>query len=87
MLYFLIGKKKCPLTRQAAGLTAAAVSKFATLYLLVVKFIVPAMADSLKPQQIATFSTMFSFPQLITALIGGAVALLIVPVLKKALKK
>ena len=37
-------------------------------------------------QQIATCSAMFSYPQLITALIGGSVALAILPVLKKVAK-
>ena len=87
VLYFLIGAKKQPAIRQAAGLAAAAVAKFGTLYLLVVKLIVPAMAASLKPQQIVTFSTMFSFPQLITAAIGGTIALLILPVIRKAIQK
>jgi uncharacterized membrane protein YeaQ/YmgE (transglycosylase-associated protein family) len=31
--------------------------------------------------------TMFAWPQLITAVIGGMVALAIVPVLKKAMKR
>ena len=68
------------------GLVLAAAAKFATLYMLVVKFIVPMLAENLKPQQIATFSAMFSWPQLVTALIGGGVALAILPVLKKAMK-
>ena len=68
--------------RGFAVLTAA-LGKFLTLYLLVVKCIVPLMAEGLKPQQIATFSVMFSYPQLITALLGGLVAVAIVPVLKK----
>lgn len=80
VLHFLCKKQK------VLGLICGAVAKFATLYLLVVKFIVPMLAANLKPQQIATFSAMFSYPQLITALIGGSVALAIVPVLKKAVK-
>ena len=68
------------------GLALSVAAKFATLYMLVVKFIVPMLAENLKPQQIATFSAMFSWPQLVTALIGGAVALAILPVLKKAMK-
>lgn len=80
VLHFLCRKQK------VLGLIAAAAAKFLTLYLLVVKFIVPMLAANLKPQQIATFSVMFSYPQLITALIGGAVALVIVPVLKRSLK-
>lgn len=63
----------------------ASCGKFATLYLVVVQLLCRVLP--LKETQVKTFSTMFSFPQLITALIGGAVALLIVPVLKKALKK
>lgn len=68
------------------GLVLSAAAKFAALYLLVVKFIVPMLAANLKPQQIATFSAMFSWPQLVTALIGGGVALAILPVLKRAIK-
>ena len=34
-----------------------------------------------------TMSAMFSWPQLITALIGGGLALVIVPALKKALRR
>lgn len=87
LLHFAIGQDNRPLAQQAVGLGLAAVAKFATLYLLVVKLIVPALSASLKPQQIATFSTMFSLPQLVTSLIGGAAALAIVPLLRKALRK
>ena len=80
ILHFLCKKQK------VLGLLCGAVAKFATLYLLVVKFIVPMLAANQKPQQIATFSAMFSYPQLITALIGGSVALAIGPVLRKAVK-
>jgi len=86
-LHFLIGRKKTGPALQAVGLAASAAAKFLTLYLLVVRFIVPMLSASLKPQQIATFSAMFSYPQLITAVLGGTVALLIVPILKKALVK
>jgi len=41
----------------------------------------------LKLPMIATLSVNFGINQLITALVGGAVALLIVPVLRKALGK
>lgn len=80
VLHFICRKQKI------VGLICGAAAKFGTLYLLVVKFIVPMLAENMKPQQIATFSAMFSYPQLITALIGGSVALAIVPVLKKAIK-
>ena len=80
VLYFVYGKQKI------VGLICGAAAKFATLYLLVVQLIVPMLAENLKPQQIATFSAMFSYPQLITALIGGSITLAILPVLKKAVK-
>ena len=86
-LHFLIGRRSRSILLRALGLVIAAAAKFLTLYLLVVKFIVPMLADNLKPQQITTFSAMFSWPQMVTALIGGAVALAILPVLKKAIRR
>lgn len=62
---------------------ASAVCKFLTLYLIVVQVLCNVLP--LKEPQIATFSTMFSWPQLITALIGGAVALIITPTVRKAI--
>ncbi len=85
-LYFLIGTSQKSILHQALGLLASAAAKFLTLYLVVVKCIVPALSANLKPKQIATFSAMFSWPQLVTALIGGVVALAILPLLKKAIK-
>ena len=41
----------------------------------------------MKPPMVQALPATFSFPQLFTALIGGAIALVIVPLLKKALKK
>lgn len=84
-LYFLIGMNQKSILRQGVGLLISAAAKFLTLYLVVVKCIVPLIAN-LKPQQIATFSAMFSWPQLVTALIGGTVALAILPLLKKVIK-
>lgn len=85
VLFSAIGMTKRPLWRQAAGLGAAALAKFGALYLVVVKGIVPAMAAGLKPPQIAAFSAMFSWPQMVTAAIGGIAALAMLPLLRKAL--
>jgi len=41
----------------------------------------------LAPPMLKLLPTMFAWPQLFTALIGGAAALLITPVLRKALHK
>ena len=58
----------------------SAVCKFLTLYIIVVQLLcrILPLADA----QIAVFSAMFSWPQLFTALIGGAVALLAAPRLR-----
>lgn len=85
-LHYFIGQSRKPMGQQAAGVALSAVAKFAALYLVVVKLIIPVLGESLKPQQVATFTAMFSWPQLVTAAIGGSVALLILPLLRKAIK-
>lgn len=78
---------------QILGWIAAAVCKFAVLYLIVAKVICGVLAGSLldsgalKEPMLKALPATFSWPQLVTALIGGGLALLIVPALKKALKK
>ena len=92
LLYFIAGKSNGIGQRIAAWLVAA-VAKFATLYILVVKIICGLMSASLlangtlKEPMLKALPTTFAWPQLITALIGGGVALLIIPVLRKALHK
>ena len=82
MLHFVYGKH---IWRRVLAWLGAAVAKFGVLYLLVVQLICRVLP--LKQPKIDTFTAMFSAPQLVTALIGGGVALLIVPVLKKALRR
>ncbi len=64
---------------------AASVGKFLVLYLLVIQLLCRVM--TLPEKMTATFSTMFSWPQLVTALIGSGIMLLILPVLQKAIRK
>lgn len=64
----------------------SATAKFMVLYLAVVKVLIPLMGDALKAPQVKTFTLMFSYPQLITALIGGTLAMLLLPALRKAIK-
>lgn len=77
----------------AAGWLLASLAKFATLYLLVAKVICglisgPLLASgALKEAMLKALPVMFAWPQLFTALAGGAAALLMTPVLKKALKR
>ena len=88
-LYFAAGRKQCPIWRKTAGWIGAAAAKFLTLYLLMVKLLVPALVSGGRiPEKAAGVLTVqFSWPQLVTALIGGALAMLIVPALKKALHR
>ena len=86
LLWVLIaGAKEAPITRQLIALVVAAVAKFLTLYLVIVQWLVP-MVLTLNEKQTAVLSASFSFPQLITAAIGGVLALLLVPPLRRALK-
>lgn len=93
LLVLLADKNGKNLVKQAVAWVAAAAAKFVTLYLIVVKIICGVMAESLlaagtlKEPMLKALPATFSWPQLFTALIGGAVALLIVPVLRKALHK
>lgn len=90
ILHFIAGKG---LVRQLVAWIVAAVAKFATLYTIVVWLICGVLADQLlangamKPPMLKALPATFSWPQLFTALIGGGIALLIVPVLRKALRK
>ena len=87
----LIGGKA--LWRQVAAWLVAAAAKFAVLYTLVVVLICGPLSGSLmeaglmKKPMIAVMTASFGWPQLVTALIGGALALILVPVLKKALHR
>ncbi len=98
LLHVIAGKSMKPLWKQPVALAAAAGTKFAVLYLLVVQLICGVAADALlgqklgdivvlAPPMLKMLPTMFAWPQLFTALIGGAVALLMVPMLRKALHR
>ena len=92
LLYLLAGKSNNIVRKVIAWLVAAA-AKFAALYGIVVGLICGVLSENLlaagtlKEPMLKALPATFSWPQLITALIGGAVAMLIVPVLRKALKK
>ena len=93
LLHFLADRNGKNLVKQAVALAVSAVAKFVSLYVIVVKVVCGAMAESLiasgslKPPMVAALTAKFSWPQLFTALIGGAVALFIAPIVRKALKK
>ena len=77
--------------KNALAVLAAAVGKFAVLYALAVWVICGVAADALMAQGVLkapmlnVLPATFSWPQLVTALVGGALAMVCVPLLKKAL--
>ena len=91
VLAFLGGNNK-PLWRNVAGWIVAAVCKFIILYVLVKYGICGLLANELMAQgllkapMLTALPVTFGLTQLVTALIGGGVALVMLPVLKKALK-
>ena len=93
LLLKLIAGNGKTLWKNVTAWFAAAVAKFAALYILVVVLICGPLSGSLleaglmKKPMIAVMTASFSWPQLVTALIGGALAFVLVPVLKKALRK
>ena len=93
LLHLLADQSGKNLVKQVVAWAVAAAAKFAALYFIVVKIICGVMsasllaAGTLKEPMLKALPATFSWPQLFTALIGGAVALAIVPVVKKALHK
>ncbi len=93
VLHFASDRRGKNIFRQIAAWITASAAKFASLYALVVWLICGVLSQqllasgTLKEPMIKTLTATFSWPQLFTALIGGAVALLIAPVIRKALKK
>ena len=93
LLFVLADKTGRKPFRQLAAWVTAAAAKFAVLYITVVWLICGVFSEkllasgALKTPMLKALPATFSWPQLITALIGGAAALLIVPILRKALHK
>lgn len=86
LLWHFIGGKKM-IHRMVPYITAlitAAIAKFLVLYIGIVKIAIPLLLG-LPEKQASVVSHMFSIPQLITALLGGILAVMILPSLKKAI--
>ncbi len=66
------------------GVVLAAAVKCAFLWLTVPWML--GLIPEVKPQQAQMLTIMFSWPQAVTALIGGLLGLVVIPPLKKALK-
>jgi hypothetical protein len=93
VLYVIAGRDSRQIVQQVLAWIAAACAKFAVLYAIVVWLICGVFSEALlqagklKAPMLQALPATFSWTQLITALIGGAVALLIAPVLRKAIRK
>lgn len=90
LLFILSGKQ---IWKSIVAWLAAAAAKFAAMYALMVWVICGLAADFLlaqgllKAPMLNVLPATFSWTQLVTALIGGGIATLIVPALKKALHR
>ena len=93
LLSLLADKSGKKIVKQIIAWITAAAAKFAALYAIVVWLICGVLSESLlssgalKAPTLKALPATFSWPQLFTALIGGAVALIITHVLRKALRK
>lgn len=86
-------KQPCGIVHKVIRWICAAAAKFAVLYGLVVWGICHILADRLlksgmlKPPMIKVLTATFTWPQLITALLGGGIAICIASVLRKAMHR
>lgn len=93
LLYLIAGAKNASIIKRTAAWLVAAVAKFVVLYIIVAKIICGVLsasllaAGTLKEPMLQALPVTFGWPQLVTALIGGGIALLITPVIRKALKR
>lgn len=86
LVWGMLCRKNTESRTMVVALIAGAVLKFIALYGGIVKFAIPTIL-ALPEKQAAVMGANFSWPQLVTAAIGGFLAMLIAPTLRKALKK
>jgi len=72
--------------RIVAAVVIGSVLKFLVLWLGVVHVALPFLIPNAMPPQVAAMSHAFSWPQLVTALIGSSIAMIVMPNLSRALK-
>ena len=95
LVLWAVGRGNAPMWRKAVAVVLAAVCKFVVLYLLVVQVICGVGASFLLGQSffgapvllrpmIQALPLTFSWPQLITALIGGVLGILVSKILTRA---
>lgn len=84
VLWSLLSRIKLepPVVPLGIAAVGSAFAKFIFLYLTVVKGAIPLLLQ-LEGNKAEIVSAMFSAPQLVSALIGGAIAIVLIPVIKK----
>ena len=88
VIWYFIGQKTKlkQFTAYTIALLVAAAAKFIVLYFGIVKLTVPILLK-LPERQAVLISGMFSFPQLITAVIGGVMAIILLPMLQRGIRR
>ncbi|MDR3277522.1 MAG: hypothetical protein LBT12_02010 [Oscillospiraceae bacterium] len=84
LIWHFLGKGSRSYARLGLTAVVAAAVKFAVLYLGIVRIMIPLVLE-LPEKQTGVISATFSVPQLITALIGGVLAVLARPLIARAL--
>ena len=84
--FIALRQKERNMVREIIALAGAAVVKFLVLYIGIALLLVPLVLRLPEPQA-STVAALFSWPQLVTAVIGGVVAMLLYGPLSKALPK
>ena len=93
LLRLIAGKSGRPFMRQVFAWVVAAGVKFAVLYVLVTEVICGVLADelmaagTLKAPMLQALPSTFGAIQMVTALLGGGLALAVMPALRKARRK
>ena len=72
--------------RAGAAVVIGAVLKFLVLWVGVVRVALPFLIPGILPPQVTALTLMFSWPQLVTALIGSGLAMIFAPLLRTAIK-
>ena len=78
---FRKGKALNPILQRSGAALVSAVLKFLTLWIVIVRLVLPSLG--LPQKQVSLMSAMFSWPQLVTALIGGCIAVTLLPLLRR----
>ena len=74
------------LPRAGAAVVIGSVLKFLVLWVGVVHVALPFLIAEILPPQVNAMTLMFSWPQLVTALIGSGMAMIFAPLLRTAIR-